>query len=264
MPLETIQNACKTDISVSYWIQFSHSIFTWLMRYPLGSLMLGGLFVIGFLVLSGLLMRGFILFDRGHTIKRLWLWGFPLALFLSVSPLLIGEPLLTQFLSPYDGQNADAVVVLGRGRRLQPSRTITAAALMLTNRAPQIFVSGRDDAPGMATMLSQLGVEPNKISGENCSSTTEENGQYTAQQLLPTGIQSIILVSDPLHLLRAQLVFSSLGFEVIPYPSPLPNYVSRHHRRLLAFRESLGFVAYGLRGRYLPRPIATIDTTAAQ
>ncbi len=264
MALETIQNACHTDISVSHWIQFSHSTFMWLMSSPVASLMVGGLFVMGFLILSGLLMRGFILFDRGHTIKRMWLWGFPIALCLSISPLLIGEPLLTQFLPSYDGQNADAVVVLGRGTRLQPSRVITAAALMLTDRAPQIFVSGRGDAPIMATMLSQLGVEPSKISGENCSSTTEENGQYTAQQLLPSGIQSIILVSDPPHLLRAQLVFRSLGFEVIPYPSPLPHQVSRHHRRLLAFRESLGFVAYALRGRYLPRPIATIDTTAAQ
>ena len=228
----------------------------------MASLVLGGGLVLSFLILSGLLMRGFILMGRGRSIKRLWLWGFPLALLVSVSPLVIGEPLLTIFLPTYQGQMADAVVVLGRGWELQPSRVVTTADLMLTDRAPHVFVSGRRDALRMADMLTELGVDPNKISGENCSGTTEENAQYTAQQLLPTGVKSIILVSDPPHLLRSLLVFKSLGFKVIPYASPLP--VSPRNRRLIVFRESLGLVTYGLMGRYWPRSITSVDTTAAQ
>ncbi|MEM6353809.1 MAG: hypothetical protein AAF766_23935 [Cyanobacteria bacterium P01_D01_bin.14] len=33
---------------------------------------------------------------------------------------------------------------------------------------------------------------------------------------------------------------------------------------LLALRESVGFVTYGLMGRYWPRPIGAMDPTAAQ
>lgn len=264
MELETILNVCQTDISINYWTQFTYSVLYWLMRSPTASLLLGGLFVLSFLIISGLLMRGFILLGRGRSIKRLWLWGFPLSLFLSLSPLLIGEPLLTTFLPAYDGQAADAVVVLGRGQWFNSGRVIKAAELVLQDSAPQVFVSGRDDAPIMATMLTQVGVDPSKISGENCSHTTEENAQYTAQQLLPAGVKSIILVSDPPHLLRSQLVFSSLGFRVLPYPSPLPLELGQRYRRLLALRESMGFVTYGLMGRYWPRPIDTVSTTAAQ
>ncbi|MEM1255103.1 MAG: YdcF family protein [Cyanobacteria bacterium P01_H01_bin.21] len=264
MNLETLLDVCRKDISVSYWTQVTHSLFWWLERSPLTHLAIGGALVLGFLIASGLLMRGFIYLGRGRSIKRLWLWGFPIALLLSISPLLIGEPLLTQFLPTYEGQTADAVVVLGRGRYLRPSRVLKAAELIAMDRAPQVFVSGRGDAVTMVTMLTELGIDSSKIAGEDCSATTEQNALYTAQQLLPAGVESIILVSDPPHLLRSQLVFRSLGFKVIPYPSPLPENVSLRHRRLLAMRESLGLVAYGLMGRYLPRPIADVNTTAVQ
>ena len=234
------------------------------MSSPTISLLVGGGLVLGFLIISGLLMRGFILLGRGRSIKRLWLWGFPIALLLSVSPLLIGEPLLTAFLPSYDGQTADAVVVLGRGWWLRPSRAMLTAELMQDEVAPQVFISGRGDAPAIAKMLVDMGITPDIISGENCSLTTEQNAQYTAQQLPPDEAKSIILVSDPTHLLRSQLVFSSYGFEVIPYSSPLPTELGRSYRRLLALRESIGLVAYGLMGRYFPRPMDAVDTTAAQ
>lgn len=264
MYLGTILDVCLNHISVSRWVQLTGSIFYWITRSPLGSLMIGGALILSFLILSGLLMRGLILLGRGRSIKRLWLWGFPLSFLVSISPLIIGEPLLTQFLPAYQGQNADAVVVLGRGRFLQASRVMTAADLVAANRAPQVFISGYGDAPIIASLLERQGIEPDKISGENCSRTTEQNAQYTAQQLIPKGVRSIILVSDPPHLLRSQLVFRSLGFRVIPYPSPIPGTTDLRYRRLLAMRESLGLVTYGLMGRYWPRTIASVETTVAQ
>lgn len=267
MELETIFNVCPPDISVNYWTHLTnlvlHWIF-WLMGRPMSLFLVSGLFVIGFVIFSGLIMQGLILMKRGRHLKKLWLWGFPMALFLSLSPLLIGEPLLTTFVPVYDGQSADAVVVLGRGRWLYQDRLTKAAQLVETQAAPRIFVSGHNDAPNMAVILTQLGVEPAKITGENCSKTTEENAEYAAQQLLPKGIESIILISDPAHLLRSQLVFNSFGFQVIPYSSPLPNYLGRRYRRIIAMRESLGFVTYGLMGRYWQRATPVVDTTAAQ
>lgn len=266
MELETIFNVCPQDLSVNQWTQFTNIVlhwYFWLMGSPMSFFVISGLFTISFLILSGLLMRGLILLERGRRLKRIWLWGFPLALFLSLSPLIIGEPLLTTFVPVYRGQTADAVVVLGRGRWLYNDRLIKAARLVNTEAVPRIFVSGYSDAPNMATMLTQLGVSATKISGENCSKTTAENAKYAAEQLLPKGVESIILISDPAHLLRSQLVFSSFGFQVIPYSSPLPRGLGLSYRRLIAMRESLGFVSYGLMGRYWPRPIASVDTTAA-
>lgn len=264
MVFESIFNDCPQDITVNYWRQLLIFGLRWLLSSPVHLLVIGGLLLLGFLILSGLFMQGLSLLNRGRSVKQLWLWGFPLALLVSVSPLLIGEPLLASLVPTYDGQTADALVVLGRGRWLRASRALLTAELIREDSAPQVFVSGRDDAPALARMLVNIGVPPSKISGENCSWTTEENARYTAQQLLPTEVKSIILVSDPTHLLRSQLVFRSYGFEVIPYASPLPDELGLRYRRLLTLRESLGLVAYGLRGRYLPRPIPTVDTTAAQ
>ncbi|ESA33594.1 hypothetical protein N836_21170 [Leptolyngbya sp. Heron Island J] len=264
MYLGSILDVCSHHLSVSRWVQFTSSVFYWVARFPLESLVLGGLLLLSFLILSGLVMRGFILLGRGRSIKRLWLWGFPLAFLISVSPLVIGEPLLTQFLPTYQGQTADAIVILGRGRFLQSSRVLKAVELIARDRAPRVFVSGYSDAPLMAHLLEQYGVESGKISGESCSRTTEQNAQYTAQQLMPNGVQSIILISDPTHLLRSQLVFRSLGFKVLPYPSPLPDTTALSYRRLLVLRESMGLVSYGLMGRYWSRPLASVETTVAQ
>ena len=264
MAPESILNACQPDTNVSYWQQVLQLALRWLVSSPMNSLVLGGLLVLTFLIFSGLLMRGFILLGRGTSIKRLWLWGFPAALLLSISPLLIGEPLLTSFVPTYDGQTADAVVVLGRGRWLRAGRAVDTAELMNEQAAPQVFISGRDDAPAIARMLVNMGVNPDSIVGENCSWSTEQSARYAAKTLLPDGASSIIVVSDPTHLLRSQLVFRSYGFEVIPYASPLPTELGLSYRRLLALRESAGLVAYGLMGRYWPRPLDAMDTTAAQ
>ena len=112
MNIAMILDVCQADIHVTRWVQFSQPFFYWLNSSPLASLMVGGVFIVCFLILSGLLMRAFTILGRGRSLKRLWLWGFPIAFFVSISPLVIGEPLLTQFLPTYQGQTADAVVEL--------------------------------------------------------------------------------------------------------------------------------------------------------
>ena len=264
-PRTLLVDTCNWDNSGNRWTRFTQGTFAWLTGSPTASLVIKGLLGVGLLLLLGLLLRAALLQLRGRRTGRpLWLWGFPLALFLSISPLLVGEPLLTMFVPTYQDQTADAVVVLGRGEWLERSRVRATAELIEADRAPLAFISGRRDAPRMVSMLLQRGIAPGQLAGENCSKTTEENAEYTAQQLLGTGVRSIILVSDPAHLLRSQLVFSSFGFDVIPYGSPLPASTSLRQRRLLALRESVGFVTYGLMGRYWPRPIGAVVSTTAQ
>ncbi|MEO0406960.1 MAG: YdcF family protein [Cyanobacteria bacterium P01_A01_bin.135] len=153
--------------------------------------------------------------------------------------------------------DADAIVVLGRGDELQPTRVDAATALWQQNRAPRIFVSGRGDAPKLIEQIAERGVPAAAIDGEPCSSTTEENAQYTASILRPQGVQRIILVTDGPHMLRSLLTFRSLGFDVTPYATQLPREkLGRNRSKFLIAREYMGIVSYGVLGRFFPREVA--------
>ena len=120
------------------------------------------------------------------------------------------------------GTTADAIVILGRGDNLRATRINVAAELWRQGRAPQIFASGRGDGRQMVKKLKKVGIPVETLDDENCSQTTAENADFTAALLQPRGIESIILVTDPPHMLRSLLTFRSAGFRVTPHPSPLP------------------------------------------
>ncbi|MBD0334416.1 MAG: YdcF family protein [Cyanobacteria bacterium Co-bin13] len=151
------------------------------------------------------------------------------------------------------GQPADAIVVLGRGAPLRSSRVDVAAALWRQQRAPLIFSSGRGDALEIAQRLQSKGVPAQALDGEPCSSTTEENAEFTAALLQPQGVRRIVLVTDPPHMLRSQLTFQSFGFDVTPHISPLPGNIKNRGNQVLVLREWAGLIAYGLMGRYFAR-----------
>jgi uncharacterized SAM-binding protein YcdF (DUF218 family) len=52
---------------------------------------------------------------------------------------------------------------------------------------------------------------------------------------------------------RSQLTFRSLGFEVIPHPSPLPGSMNSERQQFLVIREWAGLITYGILGRYFDR-----------
>lgn len=151
------------------------------------------------------------------------------------------------------GETADAIVVLGRGKELRPSRAKVAADLWQQGRAPQIFASGRGDAIEIGQLLEKKGVSASSIDGEPCSATTNENAEFTASILQPQGVKRIILVTDPPHMMRSVLTFQSLGFQVVPHSSPIPAGFSRKRETFLVFREWAGLLTYGMMGRYFTR-----------
>lgn len=217
--------------------------------------------------------------------RRKWLYssvsGAVLLIYLLLGSSIaigVGERLLTGFLPVDVGESAQAIVILGRGPELRSQRVATAVALWQANplqsetsssetsssetsftvqehRAPLIFVSGTGDALEIAALLEEQGIPAAAIDGEPCSRTTEENAQFTAALLQPRGIQRILLVTDSPHLMRSWLTFRSLGFEVIPHASPLPQ-MSERKTAFLVVRECFGFFTYGLLGRYQPRLVS--------
>ncbi|MGA7953642.1 MAG: YdcF family protein [Gloeobacterales cyanobacterium] len=168
---------------------------------------------------------------------------------LAPPTVALANRLLVGQLPPDSGASAEVIVVLGRGKDLQTSRAEIAAQLWKTGRAPKIFVSGRDDSPVMVKLLTAEGIPQQSLNSENCSQTTEENARFTAILLQPKGIQRILLITDPAHMLRALRTFEKMGFTVIPYLSPIPPEYPAPKEAILVFREYMGLVHYSLSGR---------------
>ncbi len=237
------------ETSDSRWATFSWLVFNGLSN-PI-------------LILSALLgLTGLPWISRWRW--RKWVSGVGALLLVvylaAISPgaIALGTRLLTSSLPPDTGKPADAIVILGRGANLRPQRVNVAADLWQDQRAPLIFASGRGDAEEIAAMLEATGIPASAILGEPCSSTTEENAQFTAGLLPPQTFQRIILVTDPPHMLRSLLTFRSLGYEVIPHPNPLPRQIQLSQKGFLVFREYLGLVSYGAKGRFLDRTASSM------
>jgi uncharacterized SAM-binding protein YcdF (DUF218 family) len=151
------------------------------------------------------------------------------------------------------GTKADMIVVLGRGWRLYHTRVDTAAALWQEQRAPNIFISGAGDALYLPPLLKKAGVPETVIGGENCSVTTEENAQITADFLQPQGVKKILLVTDPVHMLRSLLTFQSVGFDVIPHATAFPSEMGYREKVGLVLREYIALFSYAFKGRFSDR-----------
>lgn len=165
---------------------------------------------------------------------------------------------------PHDlGTKADAVVILGRGEELAPSRVEAAAELWRARRAPLIFASGVWDAPRMVKRLEDWGIPKQSLAEEDCSRTTYENAKFTAMALKPEGVKRILLVTDGPHMWRSILTFESFGFDVIPVATPIPP-LNRTGRARMVLREYAGLLTYTLMGRFSPDEIqASAVTTSA-
>lgn len=236
---------CVTGGAVGIWARFTWYIFGWLAN-PL--LMVSTLLV---LVILPWLIR---------PLPRKRFFSGTAAVFLALyvtltapPTVMVGNYLLTHFVPSDSGGKADAIVILGRGWEFRQERVDVATKLWQQQRADIVFASGRNDAPPLIQMLIEQGIPPQVVDGEPCSRTTEENAQLTAAVLKPRGVKRILLVTDSPHLLRSFLTFRSLGFEVIPHPSPLPANLSFPRKAFLVAREYLGIVSYGVRGRFSPR-----------
>jgi len=133
---------------------------------------------------------------------------------------------------------ADVIVVLGGGVRTQAfprqtseineagDRLLYAAQLYRQGAAPRVLVSGgrtewvgsatEPEAPGMAELLTTMGVPPEALWLELASRNTYENAIETQAILQREGASRILLVTSALHMPRACAVFVKTGLDVIP------------------------------------------------
>lgn len=117
--------------------------------------------------------------------------GFLAAVLFCVSPapIVVSNWLLVSFLPPDSGENAAAIVVLGRGPEENGVRATEAAKLWRARRAPLILSSGRVDAPMVAGFLkNQENISEAVTVQERCSLSTAENAEFTAAMMMPRGL----------------------------------------------------------------------------
>ena len=189
--------------------------------------------------------------------KRFWSGFAAIILVIYFSATLpftvaIANQGLVAFIPPDTGKNVDAIVILGRGEKFRQSRVKVAARLWDIGRAPLIFASGVGDGKEIVQQLKQEGIPDKVLSEEHCSHTTKENALFTASILKQRGVKTILLVTDPPHMLRSLLTFKSVGFEVIPHSSPVPSALVQTQKAMLVFYEYMGLVSYSLHGHFLP------------
>jgi uncharacterized SAM-binding protein YcdF (DUF218 family) len=131
-------------------------------------------------------------------------------------------------------QTADAIVVLGAGRRigeveyggdtlngLSLERLRYAAHLHRTSRLPILVSGGKPDGGTLAEgrimqriLDSEYCMPPRWV--EDASLTTQDNARLSAPLLKPAGAQHIVLVSHAWHLRRAAPLFEAQGLDVVP------------------------------------------------
>ena len=153
---------------------------------------------------------------------------------------LLVEPLEARSLPISDPKQSDAqaIVVLGGGRlydapedagREQPKpstlmRLRHGARLQRLTGLPILVTGGAPDGPGdseaavMARSLKEdFGVKVRWL--EEASDNTEQNARLSAALLAQEGIHRILLVTDAMHMPRAQRSFSAAGLDVIAAPT---------------------------------------------
>lgn len=237
---------------VSQWLGIKSMIIDWLMTPTLIVLPLVFLIFLPWIVPK-------------FRWKRLWS-GFGTLLlityFSAQFPLTtaVANKGLVAFVPPDKGQTADAIVVLGRGETFRNSRIKVAANLWESQRAPLIFASGSGDGSEIVNGLQKKGIPSEALNEEHCSRTTKENALFTASVLQPQGINKIILVTDPPHMLRSLLTFRNVGFEVVPHKSPAP-HLTQTRKAMMMIYEYMGLVKYGLKGEFIPQNMAQKEQT---
>lgn len=183
------------------------------------------------------------------------------------------QPLLT---SDTSGQ-ADLIVVPGAGvvGECTPNingvrRVVLAAREYRRGRAPAMLITGGGDdsecpiAVAMARFAEEMGVPASKIYIEPSSRSTKENAERSLPLLDALGARRLLVVTDRLHMSRAEQAFAHHGFATerasVSIYEGHPDNVDMLHAGI---RESLALVYYRMRG-WLQAPDGPRPTTASR
>jgi uncharacterized SAM-binding protein YcdF (DUF218 family) len=163
-------------------------------------------------------------------------------------------------------RQADAIVILGA--QVDPNgqagpdlwvRTLHAVSLFQRGLAPYIICTGgyQNDKLSAAAVARDLaisrGVPAEKILLADGSMTTREDAARTADLMAAHGWRTALLVSHPLHLERARILFKAEGLTVYPSPTSTDlEAIPWRTRAWLTARETVGILWITLEDMGLP------------
>jgi len=157
--------------------------------------------------------------------------------------------------------HADAALVLGAaawGNKPSPvyrERINEAIALYKAGRVRYLVFTGGTPEPGYPAegevgrkFAIEHGVPAAAVLFETTSRTTWQNLANARELLAPIGIQTVLLVSDPLHMRRAMAMASRLGLDATPAPTSSSRFQSLASRGEFLWRETWLYIDYLLLG----------------
>jgi len=198
-------------------------------------------------------------------LQRLGLVALAVVLLCAFTPL--PNFLVTRLTVPSQLERADAIVVLGsrvadNGELDSPSlrRAVRGMELLEAGLAPLLVLLGpptatqpQAEAEVRAQLAERFHVSASAIVADGEGRTTRQEAARVRELLQPRGVLGILLVTDALHMRRAQGVFARAGFRV--FPVSVGEYVvearSPQERLELAhqlLRETAGWLYYRAAG----------------
>jgi uncharacterized SAM-binding protein YcdF (DUF218 family) len=163
-------------------------------------------------------------------------------------------------------RRADAIVVLGSAVRPdgQPSaslraRTQQAIELYRQGYAPTLFLSGGlgrfppSEAAAMRRLALAGGVPESALVLDETATSTRESVTNAARAAAARGWTSVLVVSEPFHMLRATRMARDAGLAAYAAPARRsPLHTQSRLRRYYTGREALALLWYLAAGRFLP------------
>lgn len=178
----------------------------------------------------------------------------------------VADKIAVPLLLPDDSGSADALVLLGASVNdyCTPAtaalrRTMLAARLFRAGRAPRLVITGGLSrsrtrctlpvAQVMANLAAELGVPQEAILVEDKAQDTWQNAVDSEPALRSIGAHRILLVTDSLHMRRAEACFRARGFETLRASVPAIDLYSNNVDLLrVTIHEYLGLLYYRFKG----------------
>lgn len=182
---------------------------------------------------------------------------------VAVAVWLVGVAVWISAYGSKDGsRKSDCAIVLGAaayGTKPSPvfaERINHAVELYRKGTVKYVLFTGgavkEEDKPESRVGRSHAmlaGVPAAAILTETRSRTTVGNLQEAKQVMDREGLRTAVIVSDPLHLKRADAIASRLGMEAVTSPTPTSRYRSWRVKAEFLFREVLFLHGYWLTGK---------------
>jgi len=192
----------------------------------------------------------------------------PFVLGWAINTTAFADRLVKPLQRPDTDGAAEAIVVLGAGA-YEPCgcnlaavrRTELAVELFREGRAPSVIFTGGPNpdtkgvpvASAMATLARRLGLPAEAIVEEDRATTTAENARFTWPILKERNIHTILLVTDSVHMRRAEESFRAPGLSIERASVPQVCVSSSNVDMLVyALHEYVGWIVYRLRGEARP------------